>query len=61
MSLFEGSSDFPNPDRSALLQALNRLEARARADGLATDAIERTVRRMRDQIALMEERKRTDS
>lgn len=55
-SLFEGPSAFPQPNRAALLQALDRLGARARADGLAPEAIERTVRRIRDVVALVEER-----
>ncbi|MFL5350795.1 MAG: rhodanese-like domain-containing protein [Hyalangium sp.] len=54
-SLFEVPSGFPAPDRFALLQALNRLGARARADGLSPEAIEHTVRRMRELVALMED------
>lgn len=54
-SLFEGPDDYPNPDRFALLQALNRLGTRARADGLSLENIERTLRQLRDLVALMED------
>jgi sulfur-carrier protein adenylyltransferase/sulfurtransferase len=55
-SLFEGPTAFPQPNRAALLQALERLGARARADGLPSEAIDSTLRRMRDLMALVEER-----
>jgi sulfur-carrier protein adenylyltransferase/sulfurtransferase len=55
-SLFEGASAFPLPDRTALFQAIERLGARARADGLPAEATDRTLRRLRDLIALLEER-----
>lgn len=54
-SLFEGPSAFPAPDRAALFQAIERLGARARADGLPAEAIDRTVRSLRDLLALLEE------
>lgn len=60
-SLFDGSSAFPQPNRAVLLQALERLGARARADGLSAEAIDRTLRRMRDLMALVEERQGTPS
>jgi rhodanese-related sulfurtransferase len=55
-SWFEGAPAFSHPDRTSLAQALERLGARARADGLPLDAIERTVRQLRDLLALLEER-----
>jgi rhodanese-related sulfurtransferase len=55
-SLFEGPSAFPHPDRATLFQAIERLGTQARADGLPEEAIDRTLRRMRDLIALLEER-----
>jgi len=55
-SLFEGASTFPHPDRTSLLQAVERLGARARADGLPSEAIDRMLCRMRDLIALLDER-----
>jgi rhodanese-related sulfurtransferase len=55
-SLFESPVAFPQPDRAALLQALERLGARARADGLPSEDIERMLRRMRDLMALVDER-----
>lgn len=60
-SLFEGPSAFPRPDRATLLQASERLGARARADGLPEEAIERTLRRMRDLLALLEEHAQVSS
>ncbi|WP_224250012.1 rhodanese-like domain-containing protein [Hyalangium gracile] len=60
-SLFEGPSAFPQPERATLLQALERLGARARADGLASEAIDYTLRRMRDLTALVEDRKGASS
>jgi rhodanese-related sulfurtransferase len=56
-SLFRGASAFANPDRPKLLHALERLEARALADGLDMDIIERTLRSMRDLMALLEQGK----
>jgi len=56
-SLFEGSLAFPSPDRATLLQAIERLGARARADGLPAEAIDLTLRQLRDQVALLDERK----
>ena len=55
-SLFEPALAFPSPNRAALLQAIERLGARARVDGLPVEAIDLTVRRLRDQIALLDER-----
>ncbi|MBN1207161.1 MAG: rhodanese-like domain-containing protein [Myxococcaceae bacterium] len=54
-SFFEGPSAFPSPTRRELLQALERVGARARADGMAADAIEHLLRRMRDRVALVPE------
>jgi hypothetical protein len=56
-TLFETPSAFPRPDRETLHQALDRLGARALADGLASDAVERTLRKMRDLVAVVDERR----
>lgn len=55
-SLFERPSAIPHPDRDTLFQAIERLGTRARADGLPAEAIDRTLRQMRDLLALLEER-----
>ena len=60
-SLFDGASAFSRPDRAALFQAFERLGTRARTDGLPADAIDRTLRRMRDLLALLEERAQVPS
>lgn len=55
-SLFEEPVAFSHPNRASLFQAIERLGTRARADGLPEEAIDRTLRRMRDLIALIEHR-----
>ncbi|KFE62010.1 rhodanese-like domain-containing protein [Hyalangium minutum] len=55
-SLFEKLSAFSHPERASLFQAIERLGSRARADGLPEEAIDRTLRRMRDLISLLEHR-----
>jgi sulfur-carrier protein adenylyltransferase/sulfurtransferase len=54
-TLFEAPSAFPRPDRQALHQALDRMGGRARADGLAAEAIERTLRKLQDLLAVIDE------
>jgi rhodanese-related sulfurtransferase len=54
-AFFDGFAAFSQPDRDMLLQALDRVATRARADGVPVDFIDQTVRPVREQIAVVKE------
>lgn len=54
-SFFDGPDAFSHPKRQALLEALDKAGARARADGIPVDLIDQTLRPVRDQVAVVQE------